>query len=153
MTDSNPVTSTPRLNRLSYIGWNVLLCLGIAVVLFIILIFLPNTLNFIQNNAENLATQILLYIFNLIFLIPVMIISAKRLHDFNVSGWFALLELVPIVNIIFPIALMFIPGSKGNNKFGEPRESKTWEVVLAFIFAAIALFILVNLLFALKYFL
>jgi hypothetical protein len=41
-------------------------------------------------------------------------LTIQRSHDFNMSGWFSLLALVPLVNLIF----WFIPGTDGPNRFG-----------------------------------
>ena len=48
-------------------------------------------------------------------------IAIKRFHDMDKSGWWALLTLLPLVSII----IIFIPGTKGSNRFGEdPKVSK-----------------------------
>lgn len=44
-----------------------------------------------------------------------IIIAIKRFHDMDKSGWWALLTLLPLVSII----IIFIPGTKGSNRFGE----------------------------------
>jgi uncharacterized membrane protein YhaH (DUF805 family) len=41
-------------------------------------------------------------------------LTIQRSHDFNMSGWFALLWLVPLANLAF----WFIPGTDGPNRFG-----------------------------------
>lgn len=43
---------------------------------------------------------------------------AKRLHDIGKSGWYGLLLLVPFVSLLVFIALCFIPGAPGLNRFG-----------------------------------
>lgn len=69
------------------------------------------------------------------FLIVLAVLSAlvfytlpavRRAHDFNASGWLALLSLVPLVNLLF----WFIPGSIGANRHGEapPDNSRSWIV-------------------------
>jgi len=113
---------------------------------------MPNTMNALMAYAENPILQGFALGFNILLLIPLIIFSARRLHDFNMSGWFALLQLIPLLNIIMFIVIMLIPGTSTANQYGEPRESKTWEVVLAFLFLGLFLLILVNLLFTLKYF-
>lgn len=45
-----------------------------------------------------------------------MLLTIRRCHDFNMSGWLSLLMLVPLVNLIF----LFIPGTDGPNRFGPP---------------------------------
>lgn len=42
----------------------------------------------------------------------------RRLHDLDKSGYFVLLVFVPVIGIIFSIALFFIPGTVGYNKYG-----------------------------------
>lgn len=140
-----------RFNRMSFIGWNTFYGLMLALVMLIIAIMMPNTMNALMVNAENPMLQGLALGFNILLLIPVIIFSVRRLHDFNISGWLALLQLIPLLNIMIFIVLMLIPGTATANQYGEPRESKTWEVVLAFLFLGLFLLILVNLLLTLKY--
>lgn len=47
-----------------------------------------------------------------------IMLAIQRIHDFNMSGWMVLLMLVPFVNIIFGLALWFIPGTDGSNRYG-----------------------------------
>lgn len=48
----------------------------------------------------------------------------RRLHDFNKSGWLALLALIPIVTIIFGLFLLFKKGDEAANNYGSPPKSK-----------------------------
>lgn len=43
-------------------------------------------------------------------------LTVQRCHDFNASGWFALLILLPLASILF----WLIPGNANNNRFGYP---------------------------------
>lgn len=52
------------------------------------------------------------------FLVGSYALAVRRLHDCDTSGWWALLLLVPLVNIVFGFALWFIPGTRGPNRFG-----------------------------------
>jgi len=53
--------------------------------------------------------------------IPLYIIwTIKRCHDFNYTGWMSLLFLVPLINFVFILFLLFSPGTHGNNRFGNP---------------------------------
>jgi uncharacterized membrane protein YhaH (DUF805 family) len=47
------------------------------------------------------------------FVISIML-TIQRSHDFNATGWLALLVFVPLVNLIFWV----IPGTDGTNRFG-----------------------------------
>ncbi|MDQ0316652.1 DUF805 domain-containing protein [Amorphus orientalis] len=42
----------------------------------------------------------------------------KRLHDRGLSGWFAALLFVPLLNLVVFIVLGLLPGEKGPNAFG-----------------------------------
>lgn len=80
-------------------------------------------------------------IYTLFLFIPLTIIFCycsvcllnKRFHDLWFSWWWQLLELIPFVNVIVLICLLFIPGNKWGNKYGEPCKSKKREKICAFI--------------------
>lgn len=44
----------------------------------------------------------------------------RRLHDLGHTGWVALLSLLPIINIILGLYLLFAAGNEFGNKFGPP---------------------------------
>lgn len=62
---------------------------------------------------------------NLVFLWPLIAVSAKRQHDFNFSAWWALIHFVPAVgSIVLIIVDGMMPGTHGPNRFGvDPREA------------------------------
>jgi len=51
-------------------------------------------------------------VYSLAVFLPSLAVGIRRIHDINQSGWFILL---PIYNLI----TMFIPGTKGVNKYGD----------------------------------
>lgn len=69
------------------------------------------------------------------YVVIVFMLTIQRCHDFNTTGWLALLSLVPLVNLMF----WFIPGSDGRNRYGAPTPpNSTFSVVLVWILPAIA---------------
>jgi uncharacterized membrane protein YhaH (DUF805 family) len=49
--------------------------------------------------------------------------QVKRLHDLNMSGWFYWLSLIPLVNLIFGLYMLFARGTVGPNRYGpDPRD-------------------------------
>src|SRR5262245_6554768 len=63
-----------------------------------------------------------------------LILSIQRAHDFNVSGWLALLGLVPLVNLLF----WFVPGTDGPNRYGHATPpNSVGTIVVASIIPAI----------------
>lgn len=62
-----------------------------------------------------------LFVFTLIFylamILPMLMVTIRRLHDVGKSGWWILISLVPIVSLIL-LYWMIIEGDKGDNEFG-----------------------------------
>ena len=58
----------------------------------------------------------LVWIIMVIYIVIVAYI--RRFHDLNHSGWFTLLGLVPIVSLLVIIYLLFFPGTRGPNRYG-----------------------------------
>lgn len=43
----------------------------------------------------------------------------RRLHDLNLSAWFLLIFLIPVVSTIFFVYFSLVPGKEEDNRFGE----------------------------------
>lgn len=57
-------------------------------------------------------------IFGFGVLIPGIAVLIRRLHDTDRSGWWALLAVLPLANLVL-LAFMFFDGTQGTNRFGE----------------------------------
>lgn len=56
---------------------------------------------------------------NLVLIWPLLAIAAKRIHDFDRSGWWVLLHFVPVVgSLALIVVLGCMPGTHGANRFG-----------------------------------
>jgi uncharacterized membrane protein YhaH (DUF805 family) len=67
-----------------------------------------------------------------IYLLNLFILKVKRLNDINYSGWWALILLIPVLGVLFGLALFVIQGTKGNNRFGpEPKKASKLEYFIA----------------------
>ncbi len=103
-----------RLGRKNFIKINV-----IIFTLGILSIWLDLTYNTPENKSLN--DQFYLLIILLFLLLINVGTSIKRLHDINYSGWFTIIYIaIPYAGIPLMIALMCIPGTKGQNKYGMP---------------------------------
>jgi len=56
--------------------------------------------------------------------ILVAIQAIKRLHDINMSGWYWLVFLIPVANLIFGLYVIFKDGTPGPNKYGEDPKGR-----------------------------
>jgi uncharacterized membrane protein YhaH (DUF805 family) len=45
-------------------------------------------------------------------------VSSQRCRDFGWTGWATLITLVPYIGWIFPVAIIFVPGTQGANRYG-----------------------------------
>ena len=82
-----------------------------------------------------------------IYIVNCILLTIKRLHDFNCSGWLSLLLLIPIIGQILGFFITFIPGTKGDNRFGPaPDKARKVEYIMALLWIPICIGI--NILFA-----
>jgi uncharacterized membrane protein YhaH (DUF805 family) len=59
-------------------------------------------------------------------------LSVLRLHDLNLSGWFTLISLIPVLGTILGLVLMVWPGSTEDNQFGEvPQAGSVAGLIVA----------------------
>jgi len=56
-------------------------------------------------------------------LIPTIAVTVRRLHDTDRSGWWILLELVPVIGGIVVLVFTCLDGTPRSNKYGpNPKE-------------------------------
>lgn len=106
-------TSKGRLNRKSYIYRSLFLSLVLCVVQGI-LTFAANTIG-----ALELLFAVVAFGFSLFSFVSNIMMDVRRLHDLDLSGWWMLLMLVPLVNIFFALYMLFFKGTDGPNQYGE----------------------------------
>lgn len=108
-----------RIGRLRYIAYTF----GMAFLLGIIGNLVAILLGMVHptlGGVGTIAVQVLI-------VIVLIMLTIQRSHDFDVTGWLAILAIIPLVNLIF----WFIPGSDGPNRFGAPTPPNGVGVVIA----------------------
>ena len=74
-----------------------------------------------------IGARILLLIVGGILIVFLSIrLSVLRCHDGDRSGWWSLLLLVPYADLIVGLLLSLMPGTDGENDFGEPPRQGSW---------------------------
>ena len=92
------------------------------IAIVIVLVVLDVMLN---TFSEEIGLGLLSGIFILLSLYSSIVVSIKRLHDRNKSGWWYLLALVPIVGgIWFLIECGILKGTIGDNQYGPDSLAK-----------------------------
>jgi uncharacterized membrane protein YhaH (DUF805 family) len=61
----------------------------------------------------------------------IFILAKRRLNDLNHTGWLALIMLIPLVNILFGLYIIFAPGKPDHNRFGPPPTKNSILVKIA----------------------
>ena len=62
--------------------------------------------------------NILSIIYGLAVLIPGIAVVVRRLHDIGKSGWMVLINLIPLIGIIWILVLMIRDSVPGENEYG-----------------------------------
>jgi uncharacterized membrane protein YhaH (DUF805 family) len=112
-------TINGRIGRLRYLAWTLVLTLAMLVAGGII-----STASFAVATASPTAGIILGSLLGFALVVAIVWVSVQigvqRLHDLGWSGWLWFLHLVPLVNSVFPILLLVLPGNAGANQYGAP---------------------------------
>lgn len=68
------------------------------------------------------------YMYSAAMMIPSMAVGFRRLHDLGKSGWWVLINLIPLGGPIWFIVLMATEGQRQENPYGpDPKASTTYE--------------------------
>jgi uncharacterized membrane protein YhaH (DUF805 family) len=57
-------------------------------------------------------------IFGLLAFLPSLAVTVRRLHDANLSGWYSLINFIPLIGPFVMLGFMAAPGIEGSNRFG-----------------------------------
>lgn len=75
-----------------------------------------------ENELQFIASIILFFCIVVLFILSVVqvfFVTHRRLHDINATGWWQLITLIPMGQLLM-IALIFKKGTAGPNKYGSP---------------------------------
>jgi uncharacterized membrane protein YhaH (DUF805 family) len=131
---TNPLSPKGRFGRLSYLAWIFLVGIAMYAVMAVLGVAIFGASMFTSGaNGVPGAGMALLLPLELVAFVFFALIAIRRLHDCNASGWWLLLIVVPLANVVFGLFLVLKAGSEGGNRFGSPRLTRGWEKVLAYI--------------------
>ncbi|MEJ2632234.1 MAG: DUF805 domain-containing protein [Acidihalobacter sp.] len=131
---TNPLSPKGRFGRLSYLAWIFLVGIAMYAVMAVLGVAIFGASMFTSGaNGVPGAGMALLLPLELVAFVFFALIAIRRLHDCNASGWWLLLIVVPLANVVFGLFLVLKAGSEGGNRFGSPRLTRGWERVLAYI--------------------
>jgi uncharacterized membrane protein YhaH (DUF805 family) len=70
-----------------------------------------------------------LYLLLLLALWPLVTMQVKRYHDLDMSGWFALLLLLPFLGKVMAVVIGILPGKPGDNRYGPDLQGRPTQTV------------------------
>jgi uncharacterized membrane protein YhaH (DUF805 family) len=136
--DGGVFSFSGRIGRLRYIAY--------PMALYMLAAFIVGVLSGITGSAIEFSEES-----GLLMLIPMIIMygivlvygfvyAVRRLNDIGWSGFLSILYIIPVVNLILGILLIFMPGNVGVNKYGNPPAPNTLGIkILAFLLPTIAI--------------
>jgi uncharacterized membrane protein YhaH (DUF805 family) len=110
---------TGRSSRSEY-WYFILFCLLISVMISFVEGFFQGLFGVSSSETQ---FPILGPAFQLAMLIPSISISVRRLHDISKSGWWLLLDLIPIVGWIIIFCFSVMDSTQGDNIYGPNPKS------------------------------
>ncbi len=130
-----------RIGRLRYLAYLT----GVYLVLAAIIIPVMAILGGLGLGASGMdgmspvviIMAVVLYVALLVF---VFTLGKRRMNDLNRSGWWMLLFLVPLANMLLGLYMLFGPGTPGSNDFGPaPVANPIGVKILGLVFPVIGL--------------
>jgi uncharacterized membrane protein YhaH (DUF805 family) len=79
------------------------------------------------SSAQNIG--LLSGIYSLAVIIPTLAVTFRRLHDIDRSGWWILINLVPLIGTIVLFVFALMDGTPGDNRYGPNPKGATARVV------------------------
>jgi uncharacterized membrane protein YhaH (DUF805 family) len=96
-----------------------------TLIYFLVSVLLA-VLDAIAGNFDfNSGIGLLSGIFALALVLPVLAVTARRLHDTGRSGWWMLIMLIPLVGAIVLLVFTVQAGTPGENAYGLGPEPAT----------------------------
>lgn len=97
-----------RRNRKSYIYY-ALTMTAISIVLGLVLVPIA---------VGTGGIGMILFVLFLPILVSSWAVGSQRCRDFGWSGWAILIAMIPYIGVLFALAILFIPGNQGDNRYG-----------------------------------
>lgn len=123
-----------RIGRMRYLAY------GIGTMLLMMAVMVPLIGAMGVDPSASILGMIAVSVVYIAMIVISVMFAKRRLNDLNRSGWWFLLYLIPVVNLLLMIYLVFFPGTDGNNDFGPaPVSNSIGVIILAWVLPGIFL--------------
>lgn len=119
----NLFSAEGRIGRVRYLGYSI----GLTLLLYAVGAAVIGLAFAVLGEGAGGTIAVLLAVVGYILLMVIQVLlTIKRAHDFDSSGWMSLLMFVPLANLVF----LFVPGTKGSNRYGSRTAPNSTGVIL-----------------------
>ncbi len=122
-----------RIGRLRYLAYSMIYNL----ILYLVVGILSALMVAASGDSGGALMVAVLGLFYIVMLVMYVVVARRRLNDLDKSGWLLLLFIVPIVNFLLGLYLLFARGTDGSNRFG-PAPVKTPPILWLSVLLPIA---------------
>ncbi len=131
-----------RIGRMRYLAYGI----GVNMLLSIVMVPLLGASAAMGGDpTTSMLGMVAIGVFYLITIVVSVMFAKRRLNDLNRSGWWFLLFIIPVVNLLLAIYLIFFPGTDGSNRFGPAPVANSigvlilgWMLPVVFILGIVA---------------
>ena len=109
------LTTKGRLNRLTYFKYSIFL----SIILFFVAFVMSFFAMLISGSEDGFLVKAVEAIISFAGFIAYLTLVVRRLHDLDKKEWLIVFSLIPAVNFLFALYLLFFPGTPGRNQYGE----------------------------------
>lgn len=113
MDKFNPFTFKGRLGRLQYFGFSIIMGIILAIAFAIAGVGVDP-----ETGSMDSGGALVTFLGLIVLAIASLSYGVRRFHDFDKSGWWYLLALIPFVNLVVALILLFAPPTPGPNRYG-----------------------------------
>ncbi|MEJ2451872.1 MAG: DUF805 domain-containing protein [Gammaproteobacteria bacterium] len=111
------LSASGRIGRIRYLAYGF----AVFLVIYLVAVSLSAIVALGASGAGGEAPRTVMGFAYILITIYSVMLAIRRSHDFNVTGWLAVLSLIPLINLFF----IFVPGTKGANDYGPPPPPNT----------------------------
>ena len=95
----------------------------------IVVIYVLEGIDRLLETLTGLSVDLLIGIYALAAIIPLLAVSVRRLHDIDRSGWWYLINLIPLIGPIVMLVFTLLDSTPGDNRYGPDPKGVTARAV------------------------